>query len=188
MEAQREMDVMEGGREFENPSAYRSWAPPKYKAPKQTTPEPKEKPTGESSKPTDKPVPKETPPKAGNPGNGAPATFEDMFGSSPNHIKVEGSIDYTKPYVMRISGKTYDHSKHLKSLGFKWGPQSKTWYKGIEPSEGKDAKAALLDHIKGVSDGPGAPSQLKATITQGNLVPKKRTMSASEASLFGVKR
>jgi len=95
-----------------------------------------------------------------------------MFGESKDHIKVEGSIDHTKPYVLRISGKTYDHSKNLKSLGFKWGPTSKTWYKGIEPKDGKDSKAELLEHIKGVSSGSGATSQLKATMTQGKLVPK----------------
>ena len=130
--------------------------------------------------------PKE-PEKKPEPGNGSPASFNDMFGESKDHIKVDGSIDYTKPYVLRISGKTYDHSKNLKSLGFKWGSTSKTWYKGIEPGEGKDAKAELLDHIKGVSSGSGATTQLKATITQGKLVPKKPATSDATAALFGVK-
>jgi hypothetical protein len=126
--------------------------------------EPEKKPEAEK--------PKEPEPAKAEPGNGSPASFKDMFGESKDHVKVEGSIDYNKPYVLRISGKTYDHSKNLKSLGFKWGSTSKTWYKGIEPKEGKDAKAELLEHIKGVSSGSGAPTQLKATMTQGKLVPK----------------
>lgn len=191
MAAQQEMDIMEGGREFENPSAYRSWAPPKYRpGPHEAKPTP----TREAPKPAPIPAPTKKPeqsaetPKNPNAGNGSPATFEEMFGKSPDHIKVSGSIDHTKPFVLTVEGKTFDHRERLKALGFKYSSANKNWYKGIVPPEGKDAKADLLNHIKEVSSEPGAPSQLRAKVQQGKLVPKKRTMSASEASLFGVKR
>lgn len=191
MAAQQEMDIMEGGREFENPSAYRSWAPPKYRpGPHEAKPTP----TREAPKPAPIPAPTKKPeqsaetPKNPNAGNGSPATFEEMFGKSPDHIKVSGSIDHTKPFVLTVEGKTFDHRERLKALGFKYSSANKNWYKGIVPSEGNDAKADLLNHIKEVSSEPGATSQLRAKVQQGKLVPKKRTMSASEASLFGVKR
>jgi hypothetical protein len=191
MAAQQEMDIMEGGREFENPSAYRSWAPPKYRpGPREAKPTP----TREAPKPTPSPIPAKKPkppaetPRNPNAGNGSPATFEEMFGKSPDHIKVSGSIDHTKPFVLTVEGKTFDHRERLKALGFKYSSANKNWYKGIVPSEGNDAKADLLNHIKEVSSEPGASSQLRAKVQQGKLVPKKRTMSASEASLFGVKR
>ena len=190
MAAQQEMDIMEGGREFENPSAYRSWAPPKYRPNPQ---EAKPTPTREAPKPVPNPVPAKRPelpetPQNPNAGNGSPATFEEMFGKSPDHIKVSGSIDHTKPFVLTVEGKTFDHRERLKALGFKYSSANKNWYKGIMPPEGKNAKANLLNHIKEVSSVPGATSQLRAKVQQGKLVPKKRTMSASEASLFGVKR
>jgi hypothetical protein len=190
MAAQQEMDVMEGGREFENPSAYRSWAPPKYRPNPQ---EAKPTPTREAPKPVPNPVPAKRPelpetPQNPNAGNGSPATFEEMFGKSPDHIKVSGSIDHTKPFVLTVEGKTFDHRERLKALGFKYSSANKNWYKGIMPPEGKNAKNDLLSHIKEVSSEPGATSQLRAKVQQGKLVPKKRTMSASEASLFGVKR
>jgi hypothetical protein len=106
-------------------------------------------------------------PKA-EPGKGSPATFEEIAGKSPDRVNVNGIIDHTKPYIIRVSGKTPDHSKkltHLSSLGFKWGNDSKTWYKGIEPGEGEDTKAALLDHIDKI--GAGAKSPLTATLKQG---------------------
>lgn len=195
MAAQQEMDVMEGGREFENPSAYRSWAPPKYRpGPRETKPistREAPKPTSapaSTNMPESKPVPSAETPKNPNAGNGSPATFEEMFGKSPDHIKVSGSIDHTKPFVLTVEGKTFDHRERLKALGFKYSSANKNWYKGIIPPEGKNAKANLLNHIKEVSSVPGATSQLRAKVQQGKLVPKKRTMSASEASLFGVKR
>ena len=191
MAAQQEMDIMEGGREFENPSAYRSWAPPKYRpGPREAKPTPPR----ETPKPTPTPAPAKKPeqpvetPRNPNAGNGSPATFEEMFGKSPDHIKVSGSIDHTKPFVLTVEGKTFDHRERLKALGFKYSSANKNWYKGIIPPEGKNAKANLLNHIKEVSSVPGATSQLRAKVQQGKLVPKKRTMSASEASLFGVKR
>jgi len=191
MAAQQEMDIMEGGREFENPSAYRSWAPPKYRpGPREAKPTP----TRETPKPTPTPAPAKKPeqpvetPRNPNAGNGSPATFEEMFGKSPDHIKVSGSIDHTKPFVLTVEGKTFDHRERLKALGFKYSSANKNWYKGIVPPEGKDAKNDLLSHIKEVSSEPGATSQLRAKVQQGKLVPKKRTMSASEAALFGVKR
>jgi len=195
MAAQQEMDVMEGGREFENPSAYRSWAPPKYRpGPRETKPistREAPKPTSapaSTNMPESKPVPSAETPKNPNAGNGSPATFEEMFGKSPDHIKVSGSIDHTKPFVLTVEGKTFDHRERLKALGFKYSSANKNWYKGIVPPEGKDAKNDLLNHIKEVSSEPGATSQLRAKVQQGKLVPKKRTMSASEAALFGVKR
>jgi len=125
------------------------------------TPEPSTKPQG---------APVAAKPGAGK---GTPAPFNEIFGSDPSHIKVEGNVDYTKPYVLRISGKTYDHRDNLKKLGFKWGPTSQTWYKGVEPKDGDAGKAALLEHIKGVSGGKGAVGQLKASVKNGKLVPKK---------------
>jgi len=195
MAAQQEMDIMEGGREFENPSAYRSWAPPKYRpGPRETKPisaREAPKPTSapaSTNMPESKPVPSAETPKNPNAGNGSPATFEEMFGKSPDHIKVSGSIDHTKPFVLTVEGKTFDHRERLKALGFKYSSANKNWYKGFVPPEGKDAKNDLLSHIKEVSSEPGATSQLRAKVQQGKLVPKKRTMSASEAALFGVKR
>lgn len=164
-----ENDIMEGGREFENPSGYRSWAPPKYKPGKETaTNQPSPAPSTQSATPS-KPV-------AAKPGagDGAPAPFADIFGSDPSHIKVDGNVDYTKPYVLRISGKTFDHRDNLKSLGFKWGSTSKTWYKAVEPKDGEAGKNALLEHIKGVSGARGAVGSMKATVQNGRLVPKKK--------------
>ena len=136
MAAQQEMDIMEGGREFENPSAYRSWAPPKYRpGPREAKPTP----TRETPKPTPTPAPAKKPeqpvetPRNPNAGNGSPATFEEMFGKSPDHIKVSGSIDHTKPFVLTVEGKTFDHRERLKALGFKYSSANKNWYKGIIP-------------------------------------------------------
>jgi len=124
----------------------------------------------EAPKQPEKPKVEEKP----EPQNEGKVSFSDIAGESTKSlIKVDGDVDYTKPYIIRISGKTYDHSKNLKSLGFKWGATSKTWYMGIEPKDAESGKNAILQHIQGVSEGRNAIGELKATVSQGKLVPKK---------------
>jgi hypothetical protein len=137
---------------------------------------PEKKP--EAEKPKEPELPK------AEPGKGSPATFEEIAGESPKNIKVEGNIDHTKPYIVRISGKNADHSKTLKlsQLGFKWGSKSKTWYKGIEPKEGEDSKAVLLDHINRAVSDSGTKYKLNATLEQGKLTPAKGTPGATSSS------